>query len=116
MPKKQTPNKQSHLPRKVSQTLAERVLYSRAGAVGIMLLAVVALGMVMAVAYQSRGDLIAPDLEILDAAKPASQQVLERRVRRLTVDHPITSMAELIAEQDQTVAAYLVSIAKKESN
>jgi hypothetical protein len=37
-------------------------------------------------------------------------------VRRLTVDHPITSMAELIAEQDQTVAAYLVSIAKKESN
>ncbi len=41
---------------------------------------------------------------------------LERKVRELTKGYPIEEMAPEIAKQDSQVAAFLVAIAKKESN
>ena len=41
---------------------------------------------------------------------------LERKVRELTKGYPIEEMAPEIAKQDDEVAAFLVAIAKKESN
>ena len=41
---------------------------------------------------------------------------LERDIKKLVLKHPIEGMAPFIAKQDKIVAAYLVAIAKKESN
>lgn len=41
---------------------------------------------------------------------------MERDIRKLVTDHPIKQMTPYIARQDKEVAAFLVAIAKKESN
>lgn len=41
---------------------------------------------------------------------------LERDIKKIVAKHPIEKMAPYIAKQDKVVAAYLVAIAKKESN
>ena len=49
-------------------------------------------------------------------AKENSSSDLERKVRRVVSDYPIEKMAPYISKQDGKVAAYLVAIAKKESD
>lgn len=44
------------------------------------------------------------------------QVILENRVSKLVSGYPIAQMTDLIAKQDKTTAAFLVGIAKKESN
>ncbi len=44
------------------------------------------------------------------------QVMLENRVNHLVTGYPIDQMAEIISKQDKTTAAFLVGIAKKESN
>lgn len=46
----------------------------------------------------------------------AKQVILENRVDKLVAGFPIEQMAEIISKQDKTTAAFLVGIAKKESN
>ena len=41
---------------------------------------------------------------------------LENKIRKQTQGYPIESMTRIIAKQDEIVAAFLVAIAKKESN
>lgn len=41
---------------------------------------------------------------------------LERDIKKMVSDHPIQKMVPYIATEDKDVAAYLVAIAKKESN
>ena len=41
---------------------------------------------------------------------------LERDIKKMVAKHPMEKMAPYIAKQDREVAAYLVAIAKKESN
>ena len=41
---------------------------------------------------------------------------MERKITDMTRGYPITNMIPYISQKDKTVAAYLVSIAKKESN
>jgi hypothetical protein len=41
---------------------------------------------------------------------------LEREIRSMVSDYPIATMTHAIAEQDRTVAAFLIGIAKKESD
>ena len=41
---------------------------------------------------------------------------MEKQVRKMVADHPIEEMVPYISDQDKDVAAYLVAIAKKESN
>ncbi|MEF3692104.1 MAG: hypothetical protein V3574_03575 [Candidatus Moraniibacteriota bacterium] len=41
---------------------------------------------------------------------------LENKIRKQTQGYPIESMTRIIAKQDEQVAAFLVAIAKKESN
>ncbi len=44
------------------------------------------------------------------------QAMLEKKVGDLVHDYPIAQMTDIIAKQDKTTAAFLVGIAKKESN
>lgn len=53
---------------------------------------------------------------IPDSFKSVPQWRLEKVITEMTEGHPIVAMLPYIFEQDQLTAAYLVSIAKKESN
>lgn len=57
---------------------------------------------------------VIPDKQIL-AADP-SHEALQREITSMVQGYPMERMARYIAAQDKIVAAYLVSIAKKESN
>jgi hypothetical protein len=46
----------------------------------------------------------------------ATQSRFETKTRIMTAGHPIKNMLPFIAKQDKDVAAYLIAIAKKESN
>ncbi len=48
--------------------------------------------------------------------KNIRQTILENKVHRLVIGYPIERMSEFISKQDKTTAAFLVGIAKKESN
>jgi hypothetical protein len=80
-------------------------------------LVVASLGWMMWDAYRIGRGLIAPSSEIM-AVSPErlSQQVLKQEIREVVQGYPIERMSGYIARQDRVVAAYLVSIAKKESN
>ncbi len=49
-------------------------------------------------------------------AQPKSPNALEKNIKKLARGYPIAQMAPFIAGKDKKVAAYLVAIAKKESN
>lgn len=44
------------------------------------------------------------------------QALLENKIHRMVAGHPIEEMSEIIARENKTTAAFLVGIAKKESN
>lgn len=48
--------------------------------------------------------------------KKESSQEMEEKIREMVDGYPIEIMASLIAEQDKIVAAFMISIAKKESD
>lgn len=48
--------------------------------------------------------------------KTITQKKLEKDIRMLVAGHPIEAMAPVIARYDRPIAAFLVGIAKKESN
>lgn len=50
------------------------------------------------------------------AGSVSDQAEFERQIRRFVAGYPIEDMVPYIAKQDRRVAAYLVAIAKKESN
>ncbi len=51
-----------------------------------------------------------------EVQKEKEKKSLEQEVRTLVAGYPIEAMAPFIAEQDRSVAAFLVGIAKKESD
>lgn len=53
------------------------------------------------------------DLPIISVPVPNE---MEKDIKKLVVGHPIEKMAPYISRQNEDVAAYLVAIAKKESN
>ncbi len=55
-------------------------------------------------------------LKILLAFNQLQQEELEKEIRTIVANSPMEKMAPLIAKQDRKVAAFLVGIAKKESN
>ena len=82
-----------------------------------MLLGVTAIGAVMLAGRAANDELIAPDQGVMAIdAGAKDRSILEQDIRRLVAGHPIENMVGLIARQDRTVVAYLVSIAKKESD
>ncbi len=54
--------------------------------------------------------------EVPHASGPDPKQTMERKIRKEVSNHPIQKMTPYIAKKDKKVAAYLVAIAKKESN
>lgn len=56
------------------------------------------------------------NMHIVFPEKSPRQVVFEHKMHKLVTGYPIEAMAPYINEQEQTTAAYLVSIAKKESN
>jgi len=55
-------------------------------------------------------------LEALQNFENLKVEELEAEIRKIVVGSPMENMAPLIAQQDRTVAAFLVGIAKKERN
>jgi len=49
-------------------------------------------------------------------AVPAPNYALETKIKNIVKGHPIENMVSQIAKKDEILAAYLVAIAKKESN
>ena len=60
-------------------------------------------------------DVVVPNARIMDPNQ-AAREALRGEVTDVVRGYPIETMAPYIAKQDRLVAAYLVSIAKKESN
>src|SRR5688572_28711622 len=54
--------------------------------------------------------------QVPDSFKSIPQERLEKVITEMTEGHPIAAMLPYIFKQDKLTAAYLVSIAKKESN
>jgi hypothetical protein len=82
-----------------------------------MALVVAALGGIMLFGHQVSEELVAPYAAIMSLDPDRqSQQALRQEIRNIVQGYPIENMSASIARQDRTVAAYLVSIAKKESN
>ncbi|TXI33797.1 MAG: hypothetical protein E6Q53_02370 [Candidatus Moraniibacteriota bacterium] len=65
--------------------------------------------------YGASGAVANTEIAITPVINPR-QVMLENKVEKLVGDYPIAQMAEIIAKQDKTTAAFLVGIAKKESN
>ena len=55
-------------------------------------------------------------MEIASASINPRQALMEQKVNRLVMGYPIEQMTALISKQNKTTAAFLVGIAKKESN
>ncbi len=93
------------LPSIVSVRLSDNAFY------GVFLsLAVVVTGLLFGSGHQiARTDIVMPDTNV-------RQTILENKVRTMTTGFPIEAMSAVIAEQNKTTAAFLVGIAKKESN
>ena len=101
----------------IANRFSGRLLRSRGLVVSLMLLGVAAIGAVMLAGFAVRDDLIAPDPAVMTIdPRTVDRAVLERDIRQLVAGHPIEQMAPYIAREDRMVAAYLVSIAKKESD
>jgi hypothetical protein len=54
--------------------------------------------------------------QVLAIEKINNQQALEKEIREMVAGCPIEKMVPYIAQKDRTVAAFLIAIAKKESN
>lgn len=81
-------------------------------AIGVV---VIGLGSIMVFGYKVGEETdIAPD-DLVMRTDP-DQQALQREIKKMVKGYPIERMAGEISRQDKMVAAYLVSIAKKESN
>lgn len=78
----------------------------------IVALIVVFTGCVMAASYSIQRTA----QQVPDSFKSIPQERLEKVVTEMTEDHPIVEMLPYIFKQDKLTVAYLVSIAKKESN
>lgn len=93
------------LPSLFSVRLSDNVFY------GVFLsIAVVMTGLLFGSGQQiARTNIVMPDTNI-------RQAMLENKVRTMTTGFPIEAMSAVIAEQNKTTAAFLVGIAKKESN
>lgn len=55
-------------------------------------------------------------MDIVFAKTDTRQVILESKVRKLVTGFPIDAMSTIISKQNKTTAAFLVGIAKKESN
>ena len=54
--------------------------------------------------------------QFLEIEKVENEQALEQEIRKMVKGYPIEKMAPYIAKKDRTVAAFMVSIARKESS
>jgi hypothetical protein len=70
---------------------------------------------VTALLYGASGAVANTEIAFAPVINPR-QVILENKVDKLVGGYPIAQMAEIIAKQDKTTAAFLVGIAKKESN
>lgn len=78
-------------------------------------------GTFLSITFVISGLLFGASLDIANThipipTKSAKQVMFESKVNRLVAGYPIEQMAPIINEQNTTTAAFLVSIAKKESN
>jgi len=110
MPHQKTPKNQQNEPEKkpvnlTTVTLSHNVFF------GIILsLGMVITGLLYGACWRTSTLSIAPP------SQPDRQIVLESRVRKVVAGYPIETMAPYIATHKKTTAAFLVGIAKKESN
>lgn len=82
----------------------------------LVALAVISLGTLWFAARHVAIEVAAfPDQEVIAVSDP-SETVLKKQISGMVHGYPIEGMAKYIAKEDKTVAAYLVSIAKKESD
>ena len=82
----------------------------------LIILGVMASGLTIVSAYLiALHDVVEPD-QFIFSDQQLSQQALKNEIVSLVRGYPLELMAPDIAKQDRPVAAYLVSIAKKESN
>lgn len=73
-------------------------------------LAIVITGLLFASGQQvAHTEVVFPQVDI-------RQALLENKIHRMVAGHPIEQMSEIIAKENKTTAAFLVGIAKKESN
>jgi hypothetical protein len=56
------------------------------------------------------------NIEVVAPQTDIRQALLESRIQRMVTGHPIEQMSEIIAKENKTTAAFLIGIAKKESN
>ncbi len=82
----------------------------------LIVLGVVASGLTIVSGYlMALHDVVEPN-QIILSDRQLSQEALKNEIIDLVHGYPLEAMAPYIAKQDRPVAAYLVSIAKKESN
>jgi hypothetical protein len=93
------------LPSPFSVRLSHDVFYGT-----FLSLAIVITGLLFASGQQvAHTEVIFPQVDI-------RQALLENKIHRMVAGHPIEQMSEIIAKENKTTAAFLVGIAKKESN
>lgn len=78
-------------------------------------------GVFLSIAFVMTGLLFASgqqiaNIEIVTPRIDIRQSLLENRIKHMVTGHPIEQMSEIIAKENKTTAAFLVGIAKKESN
>lgn len=55
-------------------------------------------------------------MDLVVIRNPNAPNKMEKKIKNMMADHPMEKMAPYISDQDKEIAAYLVAIAKKESN
>lgn len=83
---------------------------------GLLALGVVTVVTVAWAGWSMNQEIMEPDASLIALPIDEDKQALQEKVQSLVYGYPIERMASYIAQQDKVVAAYLVSIAKKESN
>ncbi len=107
------------MPRKHTKTISIRKLLDANGVSedSILFAILFLVSAFFALLFFVAGEKVSLDIDIaLRASQPASKTKLELAVSDMVKGHPMEKMAPLIAQQDPVTAAFIVSIAKQESN
>ncbi len=91
-----------------SPTISTKVFYGTFLSLSLLLSTALVGGSMTVTRLAKQGDVL--------PQKSGRVLALEHRVSRLVAGYPIAVMSELIAKEEKTTAAFLVGIAKKESN
>ena len=107
------------MPRKHKKTFSIRKLLDAKGVSedSILFTVLFLVSMLFALLFSVAGEKASMDMDAIgQSAKPAPKTKLERVVTDMMKGRPMEKMAPYIARQDPMTAAFIVSIAKQESN